>query len=235
MKILDHCGPVLSADEQTQLALRAQQGDEYAENLLIERNLLLIRNLVEKHMEIAGVGNKEDIILAGARGLQHAITKFDPSKDCQLMSYARHWIKQYAWKECKRIRDLIHIPVAAHNNKREDLRNAAKNAFLVHSLHGPESDMNRDENPALCIDETPADHCMQSMDKPVINAHLRACVSRLPDDLQTIMNLRFGLDGHGPRTLQEESDIIGVTLEACRMREVKGLRMLRELMDEEGD
>lgn len=229
MRMLNHIGPVLSAAEQVELATRAQAGDAAAENMLVERNLKLIRRLVNPWIKMVRPCDAEDLVQAGAIGLHNAIRKYQPHRKIKFMSYAKGWIEQAARVETKRILETIRIPTHIYRVKTKKLQMMAASARNLTTL-----DYFTDDG---CIVErcgdstTPRDSYIANNELPLRIEKMREMVDLLNDPFRTIIIKRFGIDGEGVRTLETLSHEMGVTHETIRQRQKKALNMLKGMCE----
>ena len=100
----------IHCENETQLILRAKQGDVYARNLLIERNLPLIQKIATKSISSEVLSNS-DLVQEGIFGLVIAIEKFNPSLGFKFATYASWWIKQSMFKAISEQSYAYNIPV----------------------------------------------------------------------------------------------------------------------------
>ena len=102
-------GPLLTREEEADLARRAGGGDERARRRLIEKNLRLVVSVAKK---FRGAGMEfEDLIQEGNLGLLRAVEKFDPDERCKFSTYATWWIKQAVGRGIADKGRLVRIPV----------------------------------------------------------------------------------------------------------------------------
>lgn len=228
MILLKSAGPVLNGSEQLELARRAKAGDDQAVDMLVRHNLLLVNAIIHEVLGKPDVNYADDLLSSGACGIIRAIKRFNPDSGFQFMTYARPWIIHYARREMKRQRELIHLPNDVHKRRLASHRAAAERARKVSSLTETINDIPHDENPALAHHDSPADHCMTSLDMP----HLLAAVEQLPERIRIVITKRYGLDGSKPLTLEEVTTYIPVSRERIRQLQKEGLAMLRDVLEE---
>ncbi|MDR1256840.1 MAG: RNA polymerase sigma factor RpoD/SigA [Spirochaetaceae bacterium] len=122
--------PLLSAEEEAELARRASTGDKEAVRRLIEANLRLVVKLGQKYLS-NGV-SLMDIIQEGNMGLMHAVEKFDANKNVRFASYAALWIKQAIGRFAASGRHAIRLPL----KKEELLRKIYAAEHVLHQKLG---------------------------------------------------------------------------------------------------
>jgi len=253
--------PLVTPNEEVELAARIKQGDKDARAKLIRSNLRLVVKIAH---DFKGLGLPLlDLISEGNIGLMRAVEKFDPSKGAKLSSYAAWWIKQSMRRALANQARTIRIPVqsaskiskiqAARTKLTEKLgrdptdKEIAKEVNLTErtvtglrlgktttiSLHDPIQHGEDGEFRDIIPDEktTSPDEIVQ--DEETLR-HMVRLIDRLDERERTILNLRFGLNGERPRTLEEVSQTIGRTRERVRQIQNQALEKLRFLLEEDG-
>lgn len=253
--------PLVTPNEEVELAARIKQGDKDARAKLIRSNLRLVVKIAH---DFKGLGLPLlDLISEGNIGLMRAVEKFDPSKGAKLSSYAAWWIKQSMRRALANQARTIRIPVqsaskiskiqAARTKLTEKLgrdptdKEIAKEVNLTErtvtglrlgktttiSLHDPIQHGEDGEFRDIIPDEktTSPDEIVQ--DEETLR-HMVRLIDRLDERERTILNLRFGLNGERPRTLEEVSQTIGRTRERVRQIQNQALEKLRLLLEEDG-
>lgn len=243
--------PVLSVEEERQLAREAQAGNTAARERLITANLRFVVSVAKKYQ---GSGLPlEDLICEGNKGLIRAAETFDPERGFRFVSYAVNWI-------IVRIdRALEYAPVvrrkgSAPKDARRVRRAAAKlsqrlgatptTAEIAHAFAMEEADVADALNVhhALSLDQTfqdttttlmdrlgspdealPDEHAFEAERREVITAVL----DTLPEREAKLLRLRFGLDD-GPLTQEQVAAVFGVTRQRVQQLESQALRRLRE-------
>lgn len=116
--------PLLTADEEVNLAMAVRQGDEAARRKLVESNMRLVINIARNYRSRSIP--LEDLIQEGAIGLMQAIERFDPERGYRFSTYASHWIRQSIGRaldnKSKAIRLPAHISQALRRVERERMR-----------------------------------------------------------------------------------------------------------------
>lgn len=245
---------LLSPAQEQELAIKAMQGDKNAKNILIECNLRLVISIAKRY---SGRGmSMQDLIQEGNLGLIKAVDKFDPKRGFKLSTYATWWIKQSITRaiadQSRTIRLPVHMVETINRYKRisRELEQALGHSpttqeIAVH-LNEPESKIAEIEKfiQAPISLETPIgeenDSTLGSFlfDKneksPTDNAidnnlqeKIKKSLSTLTPREETVIRLRYGIDDHKPKTLEEVGAIFNVTRERIRQIEAKALRKLR--------
>ena len=246
--------PLLSADEEIELAKKKADGDEAAKQRLIEANLRLVVSIAKRY---TGRGMSFlDLVQEGNLGLIKGVEKFDYTKGYKLSTYATWWIRQSVTRaladQARTIRVPVHMVETINKMSKMQRKLTLELGYepsvveLARALELPESKvmeiMQIAREPASL--ETPigeeddsnlgdfvADTNTVTPEVNVENVMLREEIDNLLGDLKDrerqVIILRFGLlDGH-PRTLEEVGKEFSVTRERIRQIEAKALRKLR--------
>ncbi len=260
MLYMQHIGqyPLVTQEEEVELAAEIKDGQENARIKLIRSNLRLVVKIAH---DFKGLGLPLlDLISEGNIGLMRAVEKFDPSKGAKLSSYAAWWIKQSMRRALANQSRTIRIPVQsatkiskiqnARTKLREELGREPTNAEIAEtvnltartvsglrlgktttiSLHDPIQQGEEGEFRDIIPDDstTSPDEIVQ--DDETLH-HMLELVSRLDERERSILQLRFGLDGERPHTLEEVSRIIGRTRERIRQIQNQALEKLRLMIE----
>ncbi len=245
---------LLSPTQEQELAIKAIQGDKKAKNILIECNLRLVISIAKRY---SGRGmSMQDLIQEGNLGLIKAVDKFDPKRGFKLSTYATWWIKQSITRAIadqsrtirlpvhmvetinryKRIsreleQTLCHPPttqeIAVHLNEPES-KIAEIERFIQApiSLETPIGEENDSTLGSFLFDEnekSPTDNAIDNN----LQENIKKSLSTLTPREETVIRLRYGIDDHKPKTLEEVGIIFNVTRERIRQIEAKALRKLR--------
>ncbi|MCE9596758.1 MAG: sigma-70 family RNA polymerase sigma factor [Spirochaetia bacterium] len=210
--------PLLDRETEREVAEKAHGGDANARDLLVRSNLRFVASIAGKYFH-PGL-SRMDLVNEGNLGLMRAAETFDPSRGFHFITYAIWWIRQSISLAIREKASIIRIPVRAANLSQEDLHNldclsldgfVAGEAF---DFAGSVPDETQD---------TPESGVYSSDMRSEINRSLAQLSSRE----RKVVQLRFGLNGMEPCTLEKTSDRIGVSKERVRQIERTALRKIR--------
>lgn len=249
---------LLTPAEEIQLARRIKKGDAKAREHMIKANLRLVVKIARDY---EGYGLPLlDLINEGNIGLMKGVERFDPSKGAKLSTYAAWWIKQGIKRalanQSKTIRLPVHVVDKLFHLRRasarmEDIlgreptdeeladelgyavarvRQWRKAAIRPVSLEAPLGE-DRDTSVAEVIKDERAFSPYEQLEEKTVGSMVHEMVGTLDQREQTILRLRFGLNGDDKQTLEEVGEQFGVTRERIRQIEEQALRKLRRKIE----
>jgi RNA polymerase primary sigma factor len=249
--------PLLSPEQEVKLALQIKRGDQRARTEMVIANLRLV---VKMARDYANLGLPLlDLISEGNIGLMKAVERFDPSKGSKLSTYASWWIRQSIKRalanQTKTIRLPIHLVEKIGKIRRvssqmtEELGREPTDEELAEEIGLSSSKITALRCAALrpaSLDEPIQDGesfqygdivSDEESDNPFETLRDKDLLGEIEDALEVldhreriIINLRFGLDGQDPKTLEEIGEDLGVTRERIRQLQNVALSRLRGVL-----
>jgi RNA polymerase primary sigma factor len=252
--------PLLTPQEEIELAARIKKGDAAAREHMIRANLRLVVKIAR---EYEGLGLPLlDLINEGNIGLMKAVERFDPAKGGKLSTYSSWWIKQSIRRalanQGKTIRLPVHVADKIYHLRLAELRLqetlgrepteeelaqelnttpkkvAALRSAAIRpaSLDAPLGDEDSSRLGEVVPDES-SPNPAEVLERRTTAAKVLELVNRLPEREASILRFRFGLHGGPEKTLEEVGRKFGVTRERVRQLQNLALHKLRRMLEED--
>ena len=249
----------LSAEEEKEIALRAQQGDKEAKKILIQSNLKLVLTVARKAIHVSKLP-MTDLIQEGNLGLIVAVEKFNPSLGYRFSTYATWWIKQAMFKAISEQSHCMKIPVYIQETlsrfskvkaemerlcntqvttkdvaERMNIEPQKIDTYLsaYTSTVSIEGSYDGKDGSELSVADVVADDTTtveENIEYEELKNDLHQVISVLKEREQTVIKMRFGLENFAKTTLEDIGKMYGVTKECIRQTEARALNKLRNCM-----
>ena len=253
--------PLISHEEEYELAVKAKNGDKAARDRILRANLRFVVSVAKK---FRGQGLPlSDLINEGNIGLITALDKFEPEKGYHFISYAVWWIRQSIMKAISEKGRTVRLPLNRSNElmqiqkaqralmheketadpSAEDIAEATGlDAKLVNDLLTVSGDIISFDSPVKKGEESDStfgdfiEDESKGPEERVMETSLEDAVASLLDTLSNkekdIIERRFGLNGRKPMSLKEIGEVYGLTKERIRQIEKRALERLRTVSEE---
>ena len=248
--------PLLTGEEEIDLAKRMLDGDMYAKNKLSESNLRLVVSIAKRYVGKTSM-QFLDLIQEGNIGLLKAVEKFDYTKGFRFSTYATWWIRQSITRAIADQARTIRIPVhmvetinKLNRTTRQLLQKLGRDPTTAEIAEAMgvtedkvsevqriaqdpislESSIGEEQDSKIqdIVEDENALSPMEVTEQTLLKEQLLAVIETLTPREQKVIRLRYGLDDGHPRTLEEVGREFNVTRERIRQIEAKALRQLRQ-------
>ena len=248
--------PLLSRDEETELAQRAKAGDKIAKDKIVRANLRFVVNVAKKYQN-RGL-DLTDLISEGNIGLLTAIDRYDVSKGYHFISYAVWWIRQAILKAIYEKAKMIRLPlnranelvqiekarksVGGSKSEEQEIREIAEMLNMdkthVRDLLNIARDMisldtavNPGDSDSSSLGEFISDSLYDDPEEHAMQTSMKEDIDAVLDSLTEkeaeVLRCRFGLNGKESMSLKEVGDVFHLTKERIRQIEKKAIRRLK--------
>ena len=253
--------PLLSAQEEKELAGKVKKGSKKARQQMIKSNLRLVINIAKKYSYL-GVPML-DLIEEGNLGLMKAVSKFDPDRGYRFSTYAAWWIKQFITRAVANQGKTVRIPVYVmemlmrFQKVRKHLSQKLKRtprmndiakkmkmpvarvrqlnhmASNIASLNAPIGESGDSEFMDLIEDESIV-NSVDELSKFLLHERISGLLDKMTERERKILTLRFGLSDDGvSHTLRDTAKHFGITRERVRQIEAACMQKLRKMMEDQ--
>lgn len=249
--------PLLSYEEEQELAKKAAKGDKEARERLIKSNLRLVVSIAKKYWHQKTNLSFMDLIQEGNIGLTKAVDRFDWKKGYKFSTYATWWIRQAISRaiadHARTVRLPVHVvemlyklnkikkeiqQILGREPTPEELAQQANlpvqkvRRLIQYAKETASLDAPIAEGSELKIGDILQDETNMTPERyayyQTLKEALNEALKDLPEKERKVIELRFGLGDNEPKTLEEVGRIFGVTRERIRQIEIKILEKLKE-------
>jgi RNA polymerase nonessential primary-like sigma factor len=255
--------PLLTREEEVDLTQKVKQGDPEAWQKMVKSNLRLVVNIAKKYVSRHHSITLSDLIEEGNIGMMHALDKFEPDRGFRFSTYATWWIRQHIERAIMNQSRTIRIPVHVVKGMNIILRafrhlerhlgrdpKAEDVAYLLEipvwevrealslNLSTVSLDTPLDIDPLLSVGDTVVDENDPTPDMKFEELEIQQWVHKWMRQLSarqiTVMEGRYGLNGHEIQTLTQLSKELKLTRERVRQIQMEALERLHTLVKSDG-